>query len=83
MTTVIIRQSGGANIVSIPKAIVKTLNMHTGSKSDLSIQDNKIVLIPIEGELTLESLLAGGPKESFTVMARIESGAMLVLLVRK
>ncbi|KMJ46066.1 MULTISPECIES: AbrB/MazE/SpoVT family DNA-binding domain-containing protein [Xenorhabdus] len=67
MTAVVIRQSGGANIVSIPKAIVKTLNLHTGSKLDLSIQDNKIVLTPIKEELTLESLLAGSPKECFTV----------------
>ncbi|MEQ1974354.1 AbrB/MazE/SpoVT family DNA-binding domain-containing protein [Xenorhabdus sp. SGI240] len=42
-------------------------NLHTGSKLDLSIQDNKIVLTPIEEELTLESLLAGSPKEYFTV----------------
>ncbi|CAQ82447.1 MULTISPECIES: AbrB/MazE/SpoVT family DNA-binding domain-containing protein [Photorhabdus] len=67
MTAVVIRQSGGANIVSLPKAIVKALSLHTGSKLDLSIQDNKIVLTPIEEELTLESLLAGSPKECFTV----------------
>ncbi|PHM37368.1 AbrB/MazE/SpoVT family DNA-binding domain-containing protein [Xenorhabdus innexi] len=67
MTAVVIRQSGGANIVSIPKAIVKTLNLHTGSKLELSIQDNKIVLTPIEEELTLESLLIGSPKEYFTL----------------
>ncbi|MDE9500161.1 AbrB/MazE/SpoVT family DNA-binding domain-containing protein, partial [Xenorhabdus bovienii] len=42
-------------------------NLHTGSKLDLSIQDNKIVLTPIEEELTLESLLAGSPKECFVV----------------
>ncbi|OKP00272.1 AbrB/MazE/SpoVT family DNA-binding domain-containing protein [Xenorhabdus eapokensis] len=67
MTVVVIRQSGGANIVSVPKAILKALNLHTGSKLDLSIQNNKIVLTPIEEELTLELLLAGSPKECFTV----------------
>ncbi|MDX7988819.1 AbrB/MazE/SpoVT family DNA-binding domain-containing protein [Xenorhabdus sp. 12] len=67
MTAVVIRQSGGASIVSIPKAIVKTLNLHIGSKLELSIQDKKIVLTPIEEELTLESLLAGSPKECFRV----------------
>lgn len=65
MTSVAIRQSGGANIVSIPKAIVKTLGLHTGSKLDLTIKDNQIVLTPIEEEITLESLLAGSPKECF------------------
>lgn len=67
MTAISIRQSGGANIVSIPKAIVKTLGLHVGSKLDLSIEDNKIVLTPIAKELSLESLLAGSPKKCFKV----------------
>ena len=67
MTAVAVRQSGGANIVSIPKAIVNTLGLHVGSKLDLSIVDNRIVLTPIEEELTLEALLAGSPKECFSV----------------
>ena len=66
MTSVAVRQSGGANIISIPKAIVKTLGLHVGSKLELSIVDQKIVLTPIiEEELTLEGLLAKSPKESF------------------
>ncbi|WP_028389207.1 AbrB/MazE/SpoVT family DNA-binding domain-containing protein [Legionella fairfieldensis] len=58
-----IRQSGGANIVSIPKAILKTLGLHVGSKLDLSIVDCKIVLTPVVEKQTLEELLAGTPKE--------------------
>lgn len=65
MTSVAIRQSGGANIISIPKAIVKILGLHTGSKLDLSIKDKQIILTPIEEKITLESLLAGSPKECF------------------
>lgn len=65
MTSVAIRQSGGANIISIPKAIVKTLHLHIGSKLDLSIQDNKILLTPVEEELTLESVLESCPAELF------------------
>lgn len=67
MTAIAVRQSGGANIVSIPKAIVKTLGLHVGSKLDLSIEDNKIVLTPIAEELSLETLLAGSPKKCFKV----------------
>lgn len=63
MTYLAIRQSGGANIVSIPKAILKTLSLHVGSKLDLSIVDNKIVLTPVAEKQTLEDLLAGTPKE--------------------
>ena len=67
MTSIAIRQSGGANIVSIPKAIVNTLGLHVGSKLDMSIKDNKIVLTPIAEELDLQELLAGSPKECFSV----------------
>jgi len=69
MTEIAIRQSGGANIVSIPKAIVKTLGLNVGSKLDMSIEDNKIVLTPIEDESSLETLLAGSPKACFKVTA--------------
>ena len=65
MTSVAIRQSGGANIVSIPKAIVRTLGLHTGSKLELSIKGKQIVLTPVEENITLEDLLAGSPKECF------------------
>lgn len=67
MSSVSVRQSGGANIVSIPKAIVQTLGLEVGSKLDLSIKDNSIVLTPIEDSLTLEELLAGSPKKCFKV----------------
>ena len=67
MTAIAIRQSGGANIVSIPKAIVKTLGLHVGSKLDLSIVDNRIMLTPIENPLTLAMLLSGSPKECFAI----------------
>jgi len=65
MTAISVRRSGGANIVSIPKAIIETLGLHVGSKLDMSIKDNKIVLTPIEEELSLEALLAGSPKACF------------------
>ncbi len=67
MTEIAVRQSGGANIVSIPKAIVQTLGLTVGSKLDLTIQDNSIVLTPVEDELSLADLLAGSPKECFAV----------------
>ena len=66
MTAIAVRQSGGANIISIPKAIVKTLGLQVGSKLGLSIEDNKIILTPIT-EVRLEDLLAGSPRECFKV----------------
>ena len=63
MTALAIRQSGGANIISIPKAILKTLGLHVGSTLDLSIINSKIVLTPVIEPLTLEGVLVGSPKE--------------------
>jgi len=65
MTVVAVRQLEGENIISIPEAIVKTLGLHVGSKFELSIVEQNIVLTPIEEELNLEELLANSPKESF------------------
>lgn len=67
MTQIAIRQSGGANIVSIPKAILSTLGLHVGSHLNLSIENNRIVLTPASEEQTLEELLAGSPKENLAM----------------
>ena len=63
MTLLTIRQSGGANIVSIPKSILKMLGLHAGSPLDLSVEDHRIVLTPVSREPSLETLLQGSPKE--------------------
>ena len=67
MTTVTVRQSGGAEIVSIPKAIGKALGLHVGSELDLSIVDNRIVLDPVVKKTSLEELLADSPRENFSI----------------
>jgi len=67
MTQIAIRQSGGANIVSIPKTILSVLGLHVGSSLDLSIEDNRIVLTPASADPTLEELLAGSPKENLAL----------------
>lgn len=64
MTQVAIRQSGGANIISLPKAILNTLNLHVGSNLELTLENNRIVLTPVINEPTLQELLAGSPKEA-------------------
>ena len=68
MTSISLRQSGGANIVSIPKTIVQMLGLSVGSKLDITVEENRIILTPSsEDEVSLESLLKGSPKECFTV----------------
>lgn len=68
MTTVVVRQSGGAEIISIPKAIGKVLGLRVGSELDLSIVDNKLVLDPIVERTSLEDLLADSPRENFRIL---------------
>lgn len=63
MTRLVIRKSGGANIISIPRAILKILDLHTNSAVELSLENNRIVLTPVKEELTLNDLLSGSPKE--------------------
>ena len=71
MTALAIRQSGGANIISIPKAILKILNLHVGSKLTLSVINSNIILTPVIQdeiqEMTLEGLLSGTPKEAVQI----------------
>ena len=63
MTQVAIRQSGGANIISLPKIILSTLNLHVGSALELTLENNKIILTPVSETPDLEELLAGSPKQ--------------------
>ncbi len=67
MTEIVVRQSGGANIVSIPKAIIQALGLTVGSRLGLTLQGNSIVLTPVQEEPTLEELLADSLKESFVL----------------
>ncbi len=62
MTEVIVRKSGGATIVSIPKVVTELAGITVGTVLDLSVVDHTIVLKP-KKELTLEQLLADSPKE--------------------
>lgn len=43
------------------------ISLHAGSKRDISVQDNKIELTPVEEELTLEDLLVESSKECFAI----------------
>ena len=67
MTTLTIRKNGNAVGISIPKKILKLLNLHIGDEVDLDVQDDQIILRPHHEELTLEQLLAESDKNSFKV----------------
>ena len=64
MVQVQIRQSGGASIISLPKALLQSLGLGVGSQLDIAVEDNRIVLKE-SNSLTLEDLLATSPPECF------------------
>lgn len=66
MTDVVVRKSGGATIVSIPKVVTELAGITVGSVLDLTVVDNAIVLRPKQ-ELTLEALLVGSPKDKLKI----------------
>lgn len=68
MMTVVVHQSGGDQIVSIPKAIGKILGLYAGKELKISIIDNKLVLDPMVENVDLEELLADSPRDSFRVL---------------
>jgi hypothetical protein len=43
------------------------LGLHVGSKLDLSLENNRIILTPVVEEITLDALLAASPKECFAI----------------
>ncbi len=59
----IIRQSGGAAILTIPKAVLTEMNIGYGSKVGFTVEGNRLVINPVED--SLEALLAASPKENF------------------
>jgi antitoxin ChpS len=67
MSVITIRQSGGAGIISIPSAKLRDLNLHVGSKLRMEIVENKLLLTPIKEEVSLDSLVAGSPRECFVL----------------
>lgn len=77
MTQVAIRQSGGATIISLPKVILNTLHLQVGSTLELTLENNKIILSPVDQAPSLEVLLAGSPKSA--LVARDEDREWLDL----
>lgn len=63
---VIVRKSGDAEIVSIPKAIGKATGIRAGTVLSLSVEDNQIILSP-KRSVTVNELLAGCTPEMFAL----------------
>lgn len=65
MATLTIRKTGNAVGISIPKKILKLLNLDVGDELDFDIKHDKIILKPHQEDESLEQLLAESEKSSF------------------
>lgn len=62
-----IRKWGNSAGTIIPAAILQEAGLEIGDALDARVVEGKVVLSPVESELTLEELLAGSPKENLTI----------------
>ena len=62
-----IRKWGNSAGTIIPAAILQEAGLEIGDTLDAQVVEGKVVLSPVENELTLEELLAGSPKENLTI----------------
>ena len=62
-----IRKWGNSAGTIIPATILQEAGLEIGDALDAQVIEGKVILSPMEGELTLEELLAGSPKESLAI----------------
>lgn len=66
MTSLTIRKSGNAQIISLPKLLLEQIGVGIGDRLDATLQDGKIILEPRKvKELTLEKILEGITPETY------------------
>ncbi|WP_281840065.1 AbrB/MazE/SpoVT family DNA-binding domain-containing protein [Cardiobacterium hominis] len=66
MTSLTIRKSGNAQIISLPKLLLEQIGVGIGDRLDATLQDGKIILEPRKvKELTLEEILEGITPETY------------------
>ena len=62
-----IRKWGNSAGTIIPATILQEAGLEIGDTLDAQVVEGKVILSPVEGELTLEELLAGSPKENLAI----------------
>ena len=62
-----IRKWGNSAGTIIPATILQEVGLEIGDALDVQVVEGKVILSPVEGELTLDELLAGSPKESLVI----------------
>jgi antitoxin component of MazEF toxin-antitoxin module len=62
-----IRKWGNSAGTIIPASILQEAGLEIGDALDAQVVEGKVILSPVEGELTLEELLAGSPKQNLAM----------------
>ena len=62
-----IRKWGNSAGTILPAAILQEAGLEIGDALDAQVVEGRVVLSPVENELTLEELLAGSPRENLTI----------------
>ena len=62
-----IRKWGNSAGTIIPATILQEVGLEIGDALYVQVVEGKVILSPVAGELTLEELLAGSPKEKLAI----------------
>ena len=71
-STLIIRKSGNAQIISLPKQLLEQIGAGIGDRLSARLEDGKIVLQRESPERSLEALFAGVTPEMFQTEEDVE-----------
>ena len=58
MTQVKLRKVGGSTMLAIPPALMEALEFRSGSPVQLSVNNGRLIVAPVEPRYTLDELLA-------------------------
>ena len=62
-----IRKWGNSAGTIIPATILQEAGLEIGDALDAQVVEGKVILSPVETEMTLEELLAGSPRENLAI----------------
>ena len=59
MPSATLRNLGGSIAIALPKKLLSTLGLSSGSEVDIAIKDGSMIISPLKKKYTLEEMIAG------------------------